>query len=128
VIRIRICSFNWGKHQDGTYILSPQIFAPLKGGCSIEIKSLIDAAGTDPYARCEAHRAFAMVSITVDEVRNLKFKNGDEDKIGLKVAYRREIAQPLEPFLGSGRWTRRAISGAVPDYSSAIRPNKTVAN
>jgi hypothetical protein len=73
----------------GLYELSPQIFSPLKGGCSIEFKSLLDGANETPETRSAAqNNIFSVVAVTAEVVRNLEFKTGSPPVPGqLKIAY-----------------------------------------
>jgi hypothetical protein len=72
---------------NGTYVLSNQVFAGLRGGCSIEIKSLLDRDGQTPEMRVHANDSFALVSITAGEVRTIEYTSDKKPMKGLSVAF-----------------------------------------
>jgi hypothetical protein len=72
----------------GEYVLSDQVFTELHGGCSVEIESLIQRGSDTARSRYDHHNAFAIVSVTVGEVRSLEYGDkGAKGTKGLNVAY-----------------------------------------
>lgn len=74
-------------HEDGHFVLSSKVFSTHDGGCSVEIESLLIAAGETVQSRAVANEAVAIISVTVDEVRKLRY--GKPRALGL--------GQPKEP-------------------------------
>jgi hypothetical protein len=66
-----------GRTDDGEFYLSEKIFSALHGGVSVEIASLVAAAGQTPQDRFNAHaNAMAMVAVGVGVVRATQKKDG----------------------------------------------------
>ena len=62
-----------------------------------ELASLVLDAGETEITRYAAQNSFALVSVTVDQVRTLKFGSADGTKTGLKVAYTPQDASQFGP-------------------------------
>lgn len=118
-ILFRLCktAAQVSRREDGVYVLSSQIFSQNGSGCSIEFKSLLDAAGQTPQARVAAHNAFGSVSVTAQQVRTLKYKGPDGDKQGLKIAHTPLDAEKLggpNPYHGD------IFPGPTPSANKAL--------
>ena len=75
------------RHADGHLVYSSKIFSPNDGGCSVEIESLLNLANETAASRAVANNSCAVVSVTVQEVRSLRY--GKPRALG--------VGQPKEP-------------------------------
>jgi len=75
---------------DGTYGLSPQLWTSQKGGCSVELSSLVAADGGDAPKRVVANGGIGAAGIGVDAVRSTMNRIDERTKQGIEplgVAY-----------------------------------------